>query len=270
MTFNNDGRREFLRRLGDDWQELADQVDIEHHESRRFKPGYEARGIWEWLADRKRLGELPDALVAVGREDLADALRSAPQILPNRPGLRDRRRVATIAVPSAMSFAALLVFAVVALMNSAGSDDSANGASGVTDPSVTPGAAMTTAASPGRRITVWNEVTDGATSTREDTETFLSTRTTPYCRRDGCVVPGTDMTTGAKVTITCWIEGSRMTNGQDENPEDDKSPQLVDSKLWYLARNSAGVTGYISEVSVAKDDRGKTGLSECDANRLPS
>lgn len=67
----------FGRRLGHDWQDLADIVGIPDFDRPRFPRGEEARAVWEWLAARNRLGELPPALEAVGRADLAELFRSS-------------------------------------------------------------------------------------------------------------------------------------------------------------------------------------------------
>jgi hypothetical protein len=142
-------------------------------------------------------------------------------------------------------------------------------------PSATPMATSQTPSSPSsasprplssqpiRRIVVQNQVTNGATAMREDTPVYLSTRTAPYCKRDGCAVPNTDMGTGATLTATCWITGPRMTNGQDGNPIDDDNPGLAVSDLWFFAHNDAGMSGYISEVYIRTADRGGAGLPTC-------
>ena len=65
-----DIKLDFCRLLGEDWEELADHVGIQPHEKRRFARGEEPRRIWEWLEVRRRLPDLPAALVAIGRHDL--------------------------------------------------------------------------------------------------------------------------------------------------------------------------------------------------------
>jgi nucleoside phosphorylase len=65
----------FSRRLGHDWQDLADVVGIPGFDRPRFARGEEARAVWEWLEVRNRLGELPAALAGIGRADLAELLR---------------------------------------------------------------------------------------------------------------------------------------------------------------------------------------------------
>jgi len=61
---------EVCRLLGDDWEELADYVGIQPHEKARFARGEEPRRIWEWLEVRRHLPDLPEALTAIGRDDL--------------------------------------------------------------------------------------------------------------------------------------------------------------------------------------------------------
>jgi hypothetical protein len=67
---------EFVRRLGHDWTDLADVLDVPAFASARFRPGDEPRGLWEWIEIRGGLQELPDRLDEIGRADLAQLLRS--------------------------------------------------------------------------------------------------------------------------------------------------------------------------------------------------
>lgn len=64
----------FCRRLGDDWRMLADYLEIPTYDQRRFEHGDEARGLWVWLENRRRLDLLPEASAFIGREDLAEIL----------------------------------------------------------------------------------------------------------------------------------------------------------------------------------------------------
>jgi hypothetical protein len=68
---------EFCDRL-DNWQKLADLLEIQSSEQARWVQGYEARGILEWLKKRNRLGDLPDALREINRSDLADLINIHP------------------------------------------------------------------------------------------------------------------------------------------------------------------------------------------------
>jgi len=65
---------EIVRRLTYDWPDLADVVGAPAADTRRFRGGEEARELWEWLASRGRLGDLPGALEEIGRGELASLL----------------------------------------------------------------------------------------------------------------------------------------------------------------------------------------------------
>jgi hypothetical protein len=61
-----------VRRLGDDWRDLADALNIPAHMQRRFARGGDPeRAVWEWLEDRAALGQLAGALASIGRTDLS-------------------------------------------------------------------------------------------------------------------------------------------------------------------------------------------------------
>lgn len=64
-----------LRRLVDDWSALADYIEIPAYARSGFGPGEGPRGVWDWLDARLRLAELPAALTAIGRDDLAELVR---------------------------------------------------------------------------------------------------------------------------------------------------------------------------------------------------
>ena len=72
--FSGKAKVDFCDNLGDDWTNLADHFKIKPRDQRRFKPGDEGRGIWEWLEIRGRLRELPEACTAIDRQNLADLL----------------------------------------------------------------------------------------------------------------------------------------------------------------------------------------------------
>lgn len=119
-------------------------------------------------------------------------------------------------------------------------------------------------ADPTRVVTVQNQVTNGAQAMREDsTPAYLSSRPAPFCKRDGCAVPGTDVASGATITALCQTGGPRMTNGQDNSGVDDANPGLATSTLWYRARTSDGHEGFISEVYLTQGSRGGLGLPAC-------
>jgi hypothetical protein len=64
----------FCTRLGNDWQKLADYLEIPPSDQARFERGDESRGIWVWLHNRGKLQELPVALEFIERPDLAELL----------------------------------------------------------------------------------------------------------------------------------------------------------------------------------------------------
>ncbi len=117
---------------------------------------------------------------------------------------------------------------------------------------------------PGGVITVYNKITNGATAMQEDNNpAYLSTVTQNACRRFGCALPGTEMSSDAKITAVCQIQGDRTTNGSDGSTDDDANPNLNTSRLWYGIRWSDGRFGYISEVWIQASDRGGLGLPDC-------
>lgn len=63
--------------LIDDWSKLAYYFEIPRHDRLGFRPGHEPMRVWEWLAVRRRLHELPAALIFIGRQDLAEELLRA-------------------------------------------------------------------------------------------------------------------------------------------------------------------------------------------------
>jgi hypothetical protein len=67
------------RRLGSNWQDLADYLNIPPFERASFVRGREPQGVWEWLEARQRLSKLPQALVAIGRRDLLEVLPHPPR-----------------------------------------------------------------------------------------------------------------------------------------------------------------------------------------------
>ncbi|MFY1687101.1 tetratricopeptide repeat protein [Plantactinospora sp. WMMB782] len=91
MGFTAAAEREFYGRLHTSWPELCVQLGIDGPEQDRFPRGDEPQGIWRWLQARRRLDELPGALAAVGRQDLAETLevgrseRAAVEVGPRTP-----------------------------------------------------------------------------------------------------------------------------------------------------------------------------------------
>jgi len=75
-SYSGKTKIKLCKRLGNDWQDLADYFEIP---CQQFKQGRECREIWEWLANRNRLQELPEAIKELDRDDLLSILQELPQ-----------------------------------------------------------------------------------------------------------------------------------------------------------------------------------------------
>jgi nucleoside phosphorylase len=76
-TFSSEAKREFLRRIGDEWKDLADELKFEVYEQDKWGRNQEpARELWNSLERKNRLSELPSALIAIGRDDIAQVFES--------------------------------------------------------------------------------------------------------------------------------------------------------------------------------------------------
>jgi len=76
LTVSGKIKIQFCRRLGADWQDLANYFDIQPYERQRFEKGRECQAIWEWLENRKNLYRLTEALEFLDRQDLIDLLNT--------------------------------------------------------------------------------------------------------------------------------------------------------------------------------------------------
>ncbi|MFC5061705.1 helix-turn-helix domain-containing protein [Actinomycetospora atypica] len=115
-------------------------------------------------------------------------------------------------------------------------------------------------------IEVQNKIALGADRLVEDrTPAYLSTEALSYCASPSrsCKVPGTEMVSGAAVVASCWTRGQMMWNVDLADPDQARNPDRVQSDLWYRASFPDGRTGYLSEVYVARGDRGGRGLPRC-------
>ena len=74
----------FARRLRDNWQDLADCVEIPAEQRQRFTAGREPQAVWEWLEARSELAKLPEALRYIGREDIVLEVLEPPLPAPER------------------------------------------------------------------------------------------------------------------------------------------------------------------------------------------
>ena len=113
-------------------------------------------------------------------------------------------------------------------------------------------------------VSVYNQVTNGATQMREDsTPAYLSSAAQKYCKSRGCMLAGTEMSTGHPLTVYCQITGEQTTNGNNNDSTDADNPGRYTSTRYYGARWSDGRTGYISEVWINPSQRGGLGLPGC-------
>ena len=67
----------FCDKLGDSAQPLALYLGIPLKERKAWQAGRECEEILEWLKNRDRLGELPEALEEIEREDLVDLIQKS-------------------------------------------------------------------------------------------------------------------------------------------------------------------------------------------------
>jgi WD40 repeat protein len=67
----------FCQRLGDSFKNLASYLGIPVREWNAWQPGSECDEILEWLKNRDRLKELPEALEKIEREDLVDLIQKS-------------------------------------------------------------------------------------------------------------------------------------------------------------------------------------------------
>lgn len=72
---------EFNSRLGDDWSDLCNLLEMSRVHREKLSPGERGSGIWDWLESRGILHDLPGALREVDRDDLAELLEdNAPRL----------------------------------------------------------------------------------------------------------------------------------------------------------------------------------------------
>lgn len=115
-------------------------------------------------------------------------------------------------------------------------------------------------------VVIDNRVTNGMGMVEDpNSPAYLSTVTQNRCRVNGCMLPGTEMSSGATLTVTCQItDGARTTNGNDlDPPADDANPERFESTRWHLGVWGDGRAGWISEVWIRADGRGGLGLRAC-------
>ena len=77
VSYSGTMKIQFCRRLGPDWEDLADYFDVPASERGCFPKGRECQALWDWLERRKKLDGLPPALDFIGRRDLMSELGSS-------------------------------------------------------------------------------------------------------------------------------------------------------------------------------------------------
>lgn len=68
-------RIKLARKLGEDWPELANYLEIPADRQRRFERGRECYDILNYLEERSALGRLPEALKGIERDGLLEFLQ---------------------------------------------------------------------------------------------------------------------------------------------------------------------------------------------------
>jgi transcriptional regulator with XRE-family HTH domain len=113
-------------------------------------------------------------------------------------------------------------------------------------------------------VVVQNKVAIGPSTLVEDaTPLYMSSRTISHCARRGCELSGTTMWSGAKVVVSCWTHGERLTNEDMTSSGIERNPHGVTSDLWFYGKWNDGRGGYVSQVYVAPKFRGTLGLRKC-------
>jgi hypothetical protein len=116
----------------------------------------------------------------------------------------------------------------------------------------------------GAIVAVDNRVTSGAEAAREDSKPLRLFWAPSVCFEEPCAVPHNEFGTGDKISgVVCQTTGARITNGNDENPADDRNPALTHSPRWYGVQMESRRLAYVSEVWIAAGDRGGLGLPTC-------
>ncbi len=98
-NFSGKQKIEFCKRLGKNWDELADYFDIPDSLQKQYAQGKEAREIWTWLEQQGKLVRLVESLNFIGRQDIVlevlnttkqDQRSEPPKIITTSPypGLR--------------------------------------------------------------------------------------------------------------------------------------------------------------------------------------
>jgi hypothetical protein len=116
----------------------------------------------------------------------------------------------------------------------------------------------------GPLVVIQNKVALGPNRLVEDTTpVYLSTKPQPYCKRVGCAVPNTEMSSAAVVPVICQVSSAYMVNYDLRDTSVQQNPNKAESTRWYWAALPDGRAGYISEVYIEPRFRGGLELPTC-------
>lgn len=113
-------------------------------------------------------------------------------------------------------------------------------------------------------LVVQNKVTAGATGFYEDnTPEYLSSQLEPECAEHGCEVPDTQMWSGDLLEPLCQAQGALITNEDSGSAGIQNNPHRQTSTLWFRAKTSTGVVGYIPQAYLTPASADGLSLPQC-------
>jgi nucleoside phosphorylase len=78
-------RLDIYERIGEDWNRLADYFDVRASDRSSFPAGRGPQALWQYLKQRDELARLPQALIAIRREDIVRRFPDLAARLENEP-----------------------------------------------------------------------------------------------------------------------------------------------------------------------------------------
>ncbi len=175
-----------------------------------------------------------------------------------------QRRGARIrwAITAVVGIVAIAVVVIVLAL--AGGDGGGDGDGGPTRGVVEAPRAQSPRPAKRKVVTVDNRVTRGLNMDEDPTLLRLTTKPWINCLIRECAIGGTERKSGETYDAAiCQAVGDRTTNGDDTSAADDDNPNLHTSTRYYQVQLPDDTYGYVSEVWLAKRDRGGLGLPPC-------